>query len=249
MSVAPLLVKQCRDTKSLLRFVKFMKRHMCRSRHKRDFKKKAPKIKPNGEPYLSRAEYIKEIREEKMTKRKAKANIYEESGDKDDAYHSFMECAGTGSLFGQLSDGTQIRPDNVHFAPIVAAIIISPNSVEDIQIMRFGNELVRFDNLTLTLHKKSVIGEAIGELQTVGVNVQIPTSDCQSVSVVQPSLEPRIIEVYDSSDDESAAVKLTFMPLQLVIVIQVTSMLPSSQMVCMSGTIALVISDMLNLDN
>ncbi|KAM9935080.1 hypothetical protein OXX80_005339 [Metschnikowia pulcherrima] len=146
-----------------------------------------------------------------------------------------MECAGTGSLFGQLSDGTQIRLDNVHFAPIVAAIIISPNSVEDIQIMRFRNELVRFDNLALTLHKKSVIGEAIGELQTVGVNVQIPTSDCQSVSVVQPSLEPRIIEVYDSSDDESAAVKLTFMPLQL--------------MVRMSGTIALVISDMLNLDN
>ncbi|KAJ8139721.1 hypothetical protein OY671_007076 [Metschnikowia pulcherrima] len=243
MSVAPLLVKQCRDTKSLLRFEKFMKRHMCQE---------GSKIKPNGEPYLSRAEYIKEIREEKMTKRKAKANIYEESGDKDDAYHSFMECACTGSLFGQLSDGTQIRLDNVHFAPIMAAIM-SPNSVEDIQIMRFGNELVRFDNLTLTLHKKSVIGEAIGEaigeLQTVGVNVQIPTSDCQSVSVVQPSLEPRIIEVYDSSDDESAAVKLTFMPLQLVIVFQVTSMLLSSQMVRMSGTVALVISDMLNLDN
>ncbi|KAF7999281.1 hypothetical protein HF325_005957 [Metschnikowia pulcherrima] len=254
MSVAPLLVKQCWDTKSLLRFEKFMKRHMCRSKHKRDFKKKAPKkSKPNGEPYLSRAEYIKEIREEKMTKRKAKANIYEELGAKDDAYHSFMECAGTGSLFGQLSDGTQIRLDNVHFAPIMAAIIMSPNSVEDIQIMRFGNELVRFDNLTLTLHKKSVIGEAIGEaigeLQTVGVNVQIPTYDCQSVSVVQPSLEPRIIEVYDLSDDELAAVKLTFMPLQLVIVIQVTLMLPLSQMVRMSGTIALVILDMLNLDN
>lgn len=160
-----------------------------------------------------------------------------------------MECAGTGSLFGQLSDGTQIRLDNVHFAPIMAAIIMSPNSVEDIQIMRFGNELVRFDNLTLTLHKKSVIGEAIGELQTVGVNVQIPTSDCQSVSVVQPSPEPRIIEVYDLSDDELAAVKLTFMPLQLVIVIQVTLMLLLSQMVRMSGTIALVILDMLNLDN
>mgnify|MGYP007046642467 CR=1 FL=1 len=35
MSVAPLLVKQCRDTKSLLRFEKFMKRHMCRSKHVR----------------------------------------------------------------------------------------------------------------------------------------------------------------------------------------------------------------------
>ena len=164
-----------------------------------------------------------------------------------------MECACTGSLFGQLSDGTQIRLDNVHFAPIMAAIIMSPNIVEDIQIMRFGNELVRFDNLTFTLHKKSVIGEAIseaiGELQTVGVNVQIPTSDCQSVSVVQPSPEPRIIEVYDLSDDELAAVKVTFMPLQLVIVIQVTLMLLLSQMVRMSDTIALVILDMLNLDN
>ncbi|KAM9911972.1 hypothetical protein OXX69_003010 [Metschnikowia pulcherrima] len=274
MSVAPLLVKQCRDTKSLLRFEKFMKRHMCRSRHVRFaiqrfssdlifflrilLRKSFPsaslrnmdvgssKKREDTAPSLKREDTAPTLKREEFAADKSVVRLRS-------AYHSFMECAGTGSLFGQLSDGTQIRLDNVHFAPIVAAIIISPNSVEDIQIMRFGNELVRFDNLTLTLHKKSVmgeaIGEAIGELQTVGVNVQIPTSDCQSVSVVQPSLEPRIIEVYDSSDDESAAGKLTFMPLQLVIVIQVTSMSPSSQMVRMSGTIALVISDMLNLDN
>ena len=111
-------------------------------------------------------------------------------------------------FFGKLVDGTSFRLDNVHYAPIVAANIISPNHVKDFQILSFDGKFYRFDNPTLTINRQSTVGEVIGNLQIVGVDVRKATSECHSVGGVLSLSKPRVYEVYDLSDDELANIEM-----------------------------------------